>query len=115
MESYGREMLLYPEIMGKYVESLAAVFMGYRHKKVFFWRTPQKDEVDIILKDKELLPIEVKYANKIYDKDLKPIMKFCKIHRIDRCVVVTKDLLKMENKASLEMLFIPAWVFLLVF
>ncbi len=115
MESYGREMLLYPEVMGKYVESLAAVFMGYRHKKVFFWRTPQKDEVDIILKDKELLPIEVKYANKIYDKDLKPIMKFCKLHRTDRCVVVTKDLLRMENKASLEMLFIPAWVFLLVF
>ncbi len=42
-------------------------------------------------------------------------MKFCKIYRIDRCIIVTKDVLKMENKASLEMLFIPAWVFLLVF
>jgi len=37
--------------------------------------------VDIILKDKELFAIEVKIANKIYDKDLKPIMKFCKNHR----------------------------------
>ena len=55
MENYGREMLLYPEIMGKYVESLAAVFMGYRHKKVFFWRTPQKDEVNIIFFNEKTL------------------------------------------------------------
>ena len=46
----------------------------------WFWRTPSKEEVDIILeKGNELIPVEVKYANIIVKKDFKNLLKFWEI------------------------------------
>jgi len=113
LESYGRDVLLYPEIIGKYVESLIAIFLSYKHRKVFFWRTPQKEEVDIVVKEKELLPIEVKYRTQILDADVKSVLKFCKKFKVKRGIVITKDLLDKRSINDREILFIPAWLFLL--
>lgn len=113
LESYSRDVLLYPEIIGKYVESLAAVFLMYKHRKVFFWRTPQKEEVDIVVKEKEAMPIEVKYKTQITDADLKSVLKFMKKFKVKKGIIMTKDLLDKRNTDGKEILFVPAWLFLL--
>ncbi|MBS3909319.1 MAG: ATP-binding protein [Actinobacteria bacterium] len=48
-------------------------------KARFFSRTPQKDEVDIVLvADKRLMPVEVKIKPEIRERDIVPIIKFLK-------------------------------------
>jgi predicted AAA+ superfamily ATPase len=77
-----------------------------------FWRTPQKDEVDIIVKGKQIRPIEVKYQNQITSDDVKNLLKFCKKFRCDNGIVVTKNTLEKKTVDGVDILFIPAWFFL---
>ncbi|PKM92211.1 MAG: hypothetical protein CVU81_01740 [Euryarchaeota archaeon HGW-Euryarchaeota-1] len=58
----------------------------------FFWRTPQKQEVDFILgKNNKILPIEVKYRENILEKDLKHIVSFCKKFKCQSALLITKN------------------------
>ena len=103
--SYDRNMLI-EKILGQYVESIFA--------REFFWRDKQKNEVDVILENKTLLPIEVKYREQIGSSDLKGLLKFMKEFNIERGIVVTKNLLERRSIDKKEIIFIPAWLFLLI-
>ena len=113
MEAYDRDVLRHSEILGKYVESLIAVALIYKYEKIFFWRTPQKDEVDIVVKQKTLIPIEVKYQAQITDADCKSIIKFCKKYNVGRAIMVTKETFEVRKFNSIQVDCIPAWVFLI--
>lgn len=88
-------------------------------KAQFFWRTPQKYEIDIILKEnKEIIPIEIKYVNNITKKDIKNLIRFCKKYKINRAVLITKDTDKEEEITlktgeKIKIILIPAFKFLL--
>lgn len=45
-------------------------------KAEFFWRDPYKNEVDIVLADKELIPVEIKYGRMDFDGILAFMKKF---------------------------------------
>jgi len=113
LESHNREILHHSEIIGKYVESLIAVFLSYTYKNIWFWKSPQKDEVDIVIKDKQLLPIEVKYQNKVIDADCKSLLKFCKKNHVKKAVMITKETMETRTFNEVTVELIPAWVFLL--
>ena len=78
-----------------------------------FWRTPQKDEVDIIVKGKKILPIEIKYQTQITSDDVKTLLKFCKKFRCTNGIIVTKTMLEKRTIDGVDILFIPAWFFLM--
>lgn len=84
----------------------------------FFWRTPQKYEVDIILSENEkIIPIEIKYKNQIDKKDVKNLLRFCNKFNVKNAVMITKNELK-ENEydfknRKIKIRFIPAWKFLI--
>jgi len=82
----------------------------------FFWRTPQKDEVDVVLADykkDKILPIEVKYKNSIAKKDLRSLTKFCLKFKITNALILTKDLeeirIKTKDKKKIKIKFLPVW------
>lgn len=102
---YGRNMLV-EKILGQYVES---VFAGE-----FFWRDKRKNEVDVVLKNKTLVPVEVKYQSQIVSSDLKGLLKFMEKFKLGSGIVVTKSLLEKRTIAEKEILFIPAWLLLLI-
>ncbi|MBI4454007.1 ATP-binding protein [Candidatus Woesearchaeota archaeon] len=84
----------------------------------WFWRTPSKEEVDIILeKGSELIPVEVKYANIIVKKDFKNLLKFSRRFKIKEAIMVTKDTEGKEilqtGKDKIHVQLIPAWKFCL--
>lgn len=90
----------------------------------WFWRTPSKEEVDIILeKGNELIPVEVKYSNVILKKDFKNILKFARRFKIKEAIIVTKDTEGKEiiqigkeigkGKQKIHVQLIPAWKFCL--
>jgi len=78
--------------------------------KVFYWLDRSRNEVDMVVTLKnEIVPIEVKYSNEIGKRDLKGLVRFCEEFDT-RGIVVTKDILKEDG----NILFIPAWLFLLI-
>lgn len=96
------------EIAGHLVESEIANSV----ENSAFWRTPQKDEVDIVAKGN--LPIEVKYRSQITTSDVKPVLKFCKSFNAGNAVIVTKNLLEKRKIGDVDLLLVPAWLFLLL-
>ncbi|MCX9014617.1 MAG: ATP-binding protein [Candidatus Methanoperedens sp.] len=99
--------ILNTEAAGYLVESVVANSI----ENGGFWRSPQKDEVDIVTKDK--IPIEVKYQSQITNSDLKSLLKFCNKFGADKGIIVTKNLLERREIDGREILLIPVWVFLL--
>lgn len=76
----------------------------------YFWR---KDyEVDIVLTDKKIIPVEIKYRND--PDDIKGLIKFIKKFDVKYSVVITKDTLKIKSGGN-EIIFIPAWLLLSIF
>lgn len=101
---YGRNILI-EKILGQYVES---IFAGE-----FFWRNKQKNEVDVVMENKTLTPIEIKYQKQITSSDLKGLLRFMEEFNIEKGIVVTKNLLEKRTMDKKEIIFIPAWLFLL--
>jgi predicted AAA+ superfamily ATPase len=101
---YKKDMLI-EKILGQYVESLFG--------KEFFWRDKHKNEVDIVIQNKTIEPIEVKFKSNISKDDLKGLFRFMDVFKLKKGTVITKDTFKKEkNKREIE--FIPAWYFCVI-
>jgi len=99
----------------KLIENLMVVSAG----ATFFWRTPQKYEVDIVLKKNgEIMPIEVKYRSDISAKDVKNLIRFSERFDAAKAMMITKDFseereFESRNGRKMTLTFVPAWKFLL--
>lgn len=81
--------------------------------KIFYWLDKARNEVDIVVVLKnDLVPIEVKYKNEIGKKDIRGLINFCEEFKT-KGIVITKDLLEKREIEGKEILFVPAWLFLL--
>jgi len=99
------------EVAGHLVEAVMASGL----EKISFWRTPQKDEIDIVIKNKkQILPIEVKYQSQITNDDAKTLLKFCREFKTKKGIIITKDMVEKRNMDGVEILLIPAWLFMLL-
>jgi predicted AAA+ superfamily ATPase len=101
-----RKEFLVGRLMGQFVESAFA--------KPYFWRDKQKNEVDAVLTENGLVPIEVKYRNSISQSDLKGIIKFMEKYESPKGYVATKDIFEKKRVNSKEIWLIPAWFLMLV-
>ncbi len=105
---YPFEIINVKEVSGHLVEATIVNSL----KKISFWRTPRR-EVDIIVRDNKITPIEVKYKGVITKDDTRSIVKFCEKFKVMEGIVVTKNLLEEKEIQGNKILFIPAWLFLL--
>ncbi len=110
---YSKNILGVDEVMGKYVESVVFQHSKLISERIFFWRTPQKEEIDIILEAETILPIEVKYRRNTEPSFADSIVKFANKHKLKNGIVVTRDLLEEKEIGNKNILFVPAWLFLL--
>src|SRR3989344_5511970 len=79
-------------------------------KADFFWRDPYKNEVDMILDEGKIIPVEVKYGE---IKNIKGLLKFMNLFAIEKGFVISKEQEKKQIYDSKEILIIPAWKWLL--
>ncbi len=78
----------------------------------FYWKN--KYEVDFVFDDsKRIVPVEVKYRGEISNTDIKGLLEFAEKFKLKEGVVITRDLLECREIEGKEILFIPAWLFLL--
>lgn len=109
------EVLSLSDVSGKFMETIAFQHCKLISPKVHFWRTPQKQEVDLVLEgsDGGLMPVEVKYSSSIQDSDAGSVVKFLKKHSGQKGIVITRDLLSEKQIHGKTILFVPLWLFLL--
>ncbi|MDO9098790.1 MAG: DUF4143 domain-containing protein [Candidatus Methanoperedens sp.] len=110
---YSKDILEVDEVMGKYVESVVFQHAKLLSERIFFWRTPQKEEIDIILEAETLLPIEVKYRSRAESSFADSIVKFANKRKLKTGIVVTRDFFEKKEIDKIKILFVPAWLFLL--
>jgi len=92
--------------LGTLFETFFANWLNAR----FFFRSPQKDEVDFILYDrKNVLPVEVKIRERLSKKDLRPIKKFMSRFNCRRAILIAKNDDRIEREDKREILILPYW------
>jgi len=101
-----------PEVFGKIVENLIYNILSKNFSKVNFWRYHKKEVDFIIKKQKNILPIEVKFRNNIELSDLKNLIYYCQTKKISRAIVITKNVLDKKNIKQINICYIPYYFLL---
>src|SRR3989344_1521779 len=72
----------------------------------FFWRDAYKNEVDIVLYDGKIIPIEIKYGE---IKDIGGMFKFMDLFNVKEGFVISRDKEKEQKIGNKSISVIPAW------
>lgn len=104
------------DFIGNMVET--AIFAQWQHglhEPMYYarWNTGEVDLVYLQTKQKPLWCVEIKWSNR-YAKNislLKNLKSFCIKHQLERVMITTKDIWKVENEKSLAYEFTPASVY----
>ncbi|MFO7985019.1 MAG: hypothetical protein R6U38_04085 [Desulfatiglandaceae bacterium] len=76
----------------------------------FFWRDPQKREVDLIYtKNSGTFLIEIKIRNKIDKRDIQGLFKFMDKYKLTRGLLVTLDTEASYEKEGRKITALPYW------
>lgn len=108
------------EEAGNIVET--SIYSQYLHREnaeLYYakWKMGRKEgEVDMIMLDKKQKPmwaVEIKWSNRYIDKpnELKSLLEFCKINKLDSGIVTTIDKELSKNHGNIELNFYPAAVY----
>ncbi|MEW6555056.1 MAG: ATP-binding protein [Actinomycetota bacterium] len=90
--------------------ALAEQFFANTLKAGFFWRSPQKDEVDLVLASEEgIVPIEIKMRSDIKARDARPLFKFMTKYGIGRGLIISANLETVFRDGNLKVEAIPYW------
>ena len=94
--------------MGKIIENTVINHLNPN----LFWKN-NGNEIDIIVvKDKKVIPVEIKYRENIDKNDLKSINVFMNKYKQKTGIIVTKNTFEIKKKENMELYFIPAWFLL---
>ena len=72
----------------------------------FFWRDAYKNEVDIVLDEGKIIPLEVKYGE---IKDIDGMFKFMDLFNVEEGFVISRDKEKEQKIGNKRISVIPAW------
>jgi predicted AAA+ superfamily ATPase len=85
------------------------LFEYKRH--VMFWRSKEDREVDFVMaEDSKVMPIEVKFQERVTREDLYPLADFRKVTATKGGIVLSRDILEKRDGCSI----VPASTFLLL-
>ena len=90
------------ENVGFVLENVIGVHLLFHRKgrdnKVFYWKA--NDEIDFVVTNKEIIPVEVKYKNRIAENDKKSLIHFLKKFKKNKAILITKTLYGQEKVSS---------------
>ncbi|MCF8108740.1 MAG: hypothetical protein K9J81_07080 [Desulfohalobiaceae bacterium] len=76
----------------------------------FFWKDPQKREVDLISTENDvILPLEVKIRKKVDKRDLRGMFKFMERYHLNRGLLITLDTDEVYEKNGKKIIALPYW------
>lgn len=89
----------------KFMEKIAENFAVIQTKAEHYYRNSY--EVDIIIKNQKILPIEVKYGN----PETSQLEGFMKEYKISNAILLTKNTFKEKKEEKRTIRLIPVWAF----
>lgn len=102
------ENIIFIEVLRKKLETEI-------HAQMFYGLIKKQHEVDVIWQNNSsILPIEVKYKNKIEKSDLDSLLKYLISAKIKRGILINKSEFRLEKIDKKEIFIIPYWLFLLI-
>lgn len=105
-------MLEHDSIDGSDMGHLIETIIANNLTETGFWRSPRKEEVDIVLTGP--IPIEVKYRDHIGKKNIAGLERFMDRFDVKTGIVVTRDEFDLNGSGDRRILRIPVWLFLLI-
>jgi hypothetical protein len=87
------------------------LFCKRNDMKLYYWRI--NDEVDFVISDEEVIPVEVKYKKRIDENDKSKLKNFMRKFKKNKAFLITKDLYGQEKVGKGLLYFIPAEILLL--
>lgn len=111
-----------PEAFGKLIENLVYNTLAQKYKSfssiapssISFWRKGEKEIDFIVIEEKKQLAVEVKFGNKIGDKNFKILADYVKTKKLDFGIVVTKNEMSERKIDGQKIYFIPYYLVLLM-
>lgn len=89
---------------------LAEQYFANTLKAGFFWRSAQKDEVDLVLAPEDkVVPVEIKMRGDIRARDAKSLFKFMARYDIDRSYIISSGLETAFKDGGRTVEVIPYW------
>lgn len=111
-----KEDVLTQNFCGNLVENIVFNHLRSKYERIFFWKDKSGNEVDFVVEDMgKIFPIEVKFKKNVEKDDLTGLLKFCKLFKIKKATVVTKNEEAKKILDGIEISFIPAWLFLFAY
>ncbi len=104
--------------VGRIYETIVAIELKRKNKEIYYWKNPQHEEVDFVIKDGKVKQlIQVCYNIDDFDvkkRELRGLIKASKELRCKNLLVITGDSEGEETVKGREIKFIPLWKWLLV-
>lgn len=93
---------LSPRLMGQFFVNAL--------KARFFWRTPQRDEIDLVHeRDDEITPVEIKIQRQVTRRDARAVLKFMKKYGVARGYIVSEATETSFSEDAGVVEVIPYW------
>lgn len=104
--------------LGRIYETVVAIELKRKNKEIYYWKNPQHEEVDFVIKeDKVRQLIQVCYNINDFDvrkRELRGLIKASKELKCKNLLVITEDFEEEEKLNSRKIKFIPLWKWLLI-
>lgn len=108
-----KSLLGQEEFLGHLVESVTQNQSLNKNPDCFFYRDEKGREVDLIIKEGgNIIPIEIKYQEKINKNDLLGLLYFLEKYCLNRGLVLTKEKVGKERIGQKIVYYLPVWEFL---
>ena len=108
--------------LGRLYKNIVAIELKRRKKECFYWKNPEKEEVDFIVKNNEKIGQLIQVSYDISDpetkkREIKSLLKASKDLKCNNLLLISKDYSKEENLGwfgiKRKIKFIPLWKWLL--
>lgn len=109
LEGFDEMSPLFNRVVGHLVETAVFGRLNYLSAQVFFWRWREK-EVDFVAEGRsEIFPVEVKFAQRISQKDFSNLLYLMEKKGLEHGAILTRCTAGVEKVKDKTIFLIPAW------
>ena len=104
--------------IGRTYETIVAIELKRRNKDIYYWKNPQHEEVDFLIKTGNRIGVIIQVCYDIYDfnvkkRELRPLLKASKELKCNNLLVITEDYEAEEKYNGKRIKYQPLWKWLL--
>lgn len=97
--------------LGRIAENAVYLHLRRKRKDVHYWKG--KQEVDFVVKNGEIVPINVTYGRESPEREKKALLEFLSEFKLNRGIIITDAEERKEQEDGKTISYMPLWKFLL--